>query len=79
MPSTKANIEPVQKLRSRKAVRSTIGWRAVAMRQKNTNAADQETMIAIVTGSLSNQSLDGPSSSAYSIAPRNPAIVSSPT
>ena len=79
MPSTKANIEPAQKLRSRKALRSTIGWRAVAMRQKKATQLTAEITIAIVTGSLSNQSFDGPSSSAYSIAPRKPAIVMRPT
>ena len=79
MPSTKANIEPVQKLRSRNALRSTIGWRAVAMRQKKATPLTAETTIAIVTGWLSSQSFDGPSSSAYSIAPRKPAIVRRPT
>ena len=79
MPRTKANIEPVQKLRSRKAVRSTIGWRAVAIRQKKATQLTAEMTIAIVTGALSNQSFDGPSSSAYSSAPRKPAIVSRPT
>ena len=79
MPSTKANIEPVQKLRSLNAVRSTIGWRAVAIRQKKATPLTAEIRTAIVTSWLSNQSFDGPSSSAYSIAPRKPAIVSSPT
>ena len=78
MPSTKANIAPVQKLRSLNAVRSTIGWRAVAIRQKNATALTAETMIAMVTGWLENQSFDGPSSSAYSSAPRKPAIVARP-
>src|SRR6185437_7023477 len=72
------NIEPVQKLRSRKAERSTIGWRAVKARQKNTTALTPEMTIAAVTGWLSSQSFDGPSSSAYSIAPRKPAIAASP-
>ena len=78
MPSTKPNIVPVQKLRSRNAVRSTIGWRAVNTRQKKTTPLTAETTIAAVTGPLSNQSFDGPSSSAYSSAPRKPAIETRP-
>ena len=72
------NIEPVQKLRSRKAERSTIGCAAVNARQKKINAPAPETTIAAATGWLSNQSFDGPSSSAYSSAPRKAAIAISP-
>ena len=78
MPSTKPNTVPVQKFRSRKVVRSTIGCFAVNMRTKNATALTAEMTIAVVTGPLSNQSLDGPSSSAYSSAPRKPAIVTRP-
>ena len=78
MPSTKPSNVPVQKLRSRKQDKSTIGWRAVRTRQKNKTPHTAERTMAIVTGSLSNQSLDGPSSSAYSAAPRKPPIVAKP-
>ena len=50
--------------------------RAVSARQKNATAPTAETTTAAVTGSLSNQSFDGPSSSAYSSAPRKPAMAS---
>ena len=80
MPITKENIEPVQKLRSRKAVRSTIGCGAVNARQKKTIAHDRRNERSqSVTGWLSNQSFDGPSSSAYSSAPRKPAMLARPT
>ncbi len=49
------------------------------MRQKKATQLTAETTIAIVTGWLSNQSFDGPSSRAYSSAPRKPAIVRRPT
>ena len=74
MPITNENIEPVQKFRSRKQLRSTIGCGALKARQKKTRALTPETISANVTGPFSSQSFEGPSSSAYSIAPRNPAI-----
>src|SRR5260370_38210711 len=78
MPITNENSEPVQKLRSAKAVRSTIGCGARNARQKKTIALSAEKTIASDTGWLSNQSFDGPSSSPYSGAPEKPAMLARP-
>ena len=78
MPSTKENSEPSAKLRLAKALRSTIGSRAMNMRTKNASAERPEIQAAASTVSSPNQSLRGPSSSTYSSAPRKPAMKTRP-
>ena len=74
MPITKENKDPKAKLRSPKALRSTMGCRAVNARQKNSTAPQSDATVQITITSSSNQPFWGPSSSTYSAAPRNVAM-----
>src|SRR5258705_26079 len=78
MPSTKENRLPIAKLRLAKAVRSTIGSRAVSTRAKNPSAEAAEIAAKSAMVSSCSQSLRGPSSSTYSSAPRKPAMNNRP-
>ena len=81
MPSTKANIEPVEiaVAEGGEVDNRLAGCRGDA-RQKKATQLTAEMTIAIVTGQSSETSPSrDPSSSAYSSAPRKPAMVTRPT
>src|SRR5215471_10474670 len=74
MPMQNCNTQPIAKLRSVKARRSTIGSSAVKTRQKKAIAETKQTAAKIATEVSCSHSYCGPSSSTYSSEPKNPAM-----
>src|ERR1700688_3475535 len=78
MPTQNEIMQPMPKLRSVKALISTIGSSAVSTRKKKAIAEIPQTQAQTATEVSCIHSYCGPSSSTYSSAPRNPAIVIRP-
>src|SRR6202790_5887831 len=78
MPTQNEIKQPMPKLRSAKALTSTIGSSAVSTRQKKAIAEIAQTVAQTATDVSCSHSYCGPSSSTYSSEPKNPAIAIRP-
>src|ERR1017187_8573691 len=78
MPTQNEIRQPMPKLRSVKALISTIGSSTVSTRQKKPIAEIPQTQAKTATEVSCSHSYCGPSSSTYSSEPRNPAIANRP-
>src|SRR5258707_9123919 len=78
MPTQNEIRQPMPKLRSVKALISTIGSSTVSTRQKKAIAEIVQMVAQTATEVSCSHSYCGPSSSTYSSEPRNPAIAIRP-